>query len=498
MSKKKDWFTPKSYPHIEFPLTPKDHSWVASYVQNPKKISKHSFLPFIHKEIVTRKFRKEYDIRGNALNCGERKASEKKRDIFYASHFDSQIFSYYSSILSTSYEELLAKNGLNKVVTAYRRIPLNSGNSNSRHMCNIDFANEVFEYIRDKSPCPLIAIAFDIKSFFDNLDHKILKQQWAKIIEETNLPTDHYNVYKNITRFAYVNQNDLFNTFKDQIWVESKTGVRRQKKIKKNKHLKNQGAIAYCKKQDFLKNKHLIKSHKVLDNKCKSKRTKGIPQGSSISAILANIYLFDFDKKINEVTEKNGLYRRYSDDIVVVCENHRKDEIIELFSNEIEKYKVEIQPSKTQIFHFFTLDHRYQCFNEISKYNFKQTKQFEYLGFAFDGNYTYLKSSSLATYYRKMKRVVRRHKYYARHTSNKKSNGEIFKKKLFLKYSYKGAQRRRIYRMNKDTNEWHVTNRFDWGNFITYAKLAANNMKNNKINHQIRKHWRILNEEIRK
>ncbi len=183
--------------------------------------------------------------------------------------------------------------------------------------------------------------------------------------------------------------------------------------------------------------------------------------------------------------------------MVVVCDFFRKHEVIELFAKEIAKYKLEIQPSKTQIFHFLKLDHKYQCFNEISEYNFKQTKPFEYLGFAFDGNHTYLKSSSLATYYRKMKRVVRRHKYYAKHTKST-SKGEIFKKRLFLKYSYKGAQRRRIYRMNIDTLEWHKTNRYDWGNFITYAKLAANNMKNNKINHQIRNHWQKLNEKIKK
>ncbi len=45
MNKKKDWFIPKGYPHIEFPLKQKDRGWVASYVQNPEKISKHSFLP---------------------------------------------------------------------------------------------------------------------------------------------------------------------------------------------------------------------------------------------------------------------------------------------------------------------------------------------------------------------------------------------------------------------------------------------------------------------
>ena len=44
-----------------------------------------------------------------------------------------------------------------------------------------------------------------------------------------------------------------------------------------------------------------------------------IPQGSSISAVLANIYMIEADKKINEyVVSLGGMYRRYSDDFIVV------------------------------------------------------------------------------------------------------------------------------------------------------------------------------------
>nr|WP_321454198.1 reverse transcriptase domain-containing protein [uncultured Carboxylicivirga sp.] len=498
MKKKKDWFLPKGYPHIELPLKQKDRPWVASYIEDDENISKHSFLPFIHKQIVTRKFRKRYDCNGNVLNNGERISDIKIRNIFYASHFDSQIFSYYSSILSKQYEKRLIENDLTNIATAYRRIPILADKKNSRNMCNIDFANEVFEYIRSKTPNDLVAISFDIKSFFDNLNHNTLKRQWIKILDVKNLPDDHYNVFKNITQFSYVYQSELFNTFKKQIWVESKTGIRSQKWIKENRYLKSQGAIAYCKKSDFLNHKYLIKSNKYVDSKRTIKRIKGIPQGSPISAVLANIYMFDFDLKIKNVIGKEGLYRRYSDDMVVVCEKTRRDEIIDIFSKEIRKYQLEIQASKTQVFHFVNIKGEYNCFNESENGSIKQTKLFEYLGFAFDGKNVFLKSSSLATYYRKMKRVVRRHKYYAKYTKDETSKGEIFRKRLFLRYSYKGAQRRRVFRMNPKTHTWHITHKFDWGNYITYAKLAQNNIKNNKIKQQIKNHWKILNDEINK
>ena len=57
----------------------------------------------------------------------------------------------------------------------------------------------------------------------------------------------------------------------------------------------------------------------------------GIPQGSPISAVLANIYMLDFDYEINKYLESiGGIYRRYSDDMVAICPLDKKDEVIKL------------------------------------------------------------------------------------------------------------------------------------------------------------------------
>lgn len=481
-----------------------DRKWVATYVKNKEKIARHAFLPFVHKQILARKFRKEYDECGKVMHEGKRILSSKPktRDIFYANHLDSQIFSYYSNIISKKYEKLLNSRNLENNISAYRRIPKNKDIKNTRNRCNIDFANEVFEHIRAQYPRPLVAITFDIKSFFDNLDHHILKQKWALSVGKSRLPNDHFNVFKNITKFAYVRQIDLFNLFKDQIWVQSKSGKKRKKEIVKNKYLKDQKAIAYCTKKEFIelkkKTKGLIKSYKFRDESQKVRRISGIPQGSPISAVLANVYLIDFDTNIKNLIEKDGFYRRYSDDMIIVCDKERKNEIIERLTSEIERYKLQVQSAKTQVFHFSpsTNAGKYKCLYETKTKQLISTRRLEYLGFEFDGDKVFLKSSTLAKYYRKMKRTVRRHVFFAEHTRNISSKGEVFRKRIFLNFSYKGAHRRKIYRMNKNTNEWNKTKKYDWGNFITYAKLASNNIKNNKIKQQIRNHWRILNELI--
>jgi hypothetical protein len=51
-------------------------------------------------------------------------------------------------------------------------------------------------------------LAIDLKSFFSTLDHKILKDQWCKILNEKELPKDHYRVFKACTNFKYVLLDD--------------------------------------------------------------------------------------------------------------------------------------------------------------------------------------------------------------------------------------------------------------------------------------------------
>ncbi|VEI52978.1 hypothetical protein [Capnocytophaga sputigena] len=40
-----------------------------SYILSPENIAKHSFLPFIHKTSLVRKFRKEYNEEGNPIKA---------------------------------------------------------------------------------------------------------------------------------------------------------------------------------------------------------------------------------------------------------------------------------------------------------------------------------------------------------------------------------------------------------------------------------------------
>lgn len=511
VKKKKDWFKIKRYPHIGLPLDNRDRfKWIESYITNPNEIAKHAFLPFIHKTSKVKKFRKDYSNLDGSLNVKFksgtkvlRKESEKKRELFYASHMDSLIFSYYAMLLSNSYEDKIKENQLDEVVNAYRSVPVNPLKVDSSNKCNIDFANDVFKYVLNYKEEEFTVIAFDISSFFDNLNHKLLRDVWADVLGVEKLPIDQFNVFKNITRFSHVDIVDIFEEFKDKIYTRkiNKFGEPleiKQKKIDKIKYLRNQDAIAFCREKEFfkLKGKLLQPSKTRIINGVETYRDFGIPQGSPISSVLANIYLLHFDSLVNKyISSKGGIYRRYSDDMVVICPIASKEELTQLVYNEIKKYKLEIQETKTQIFQFKRKGDKLVCgqeFKGVTNWN----KNFIYLGFEFDGNSVLLKSASISGYYRKMKRAVRR----AKHFSNRKYSptiGIIFKQRLFRKFTYKGAKRNRKYIWNEEEKKFIKTDSYNWGNFLSYAYKASNIMVNNKIKQQTKRHWNILNELIK-
>jgi hypothetical protein len=499
MKKEKDWFRIKRYPHIGQPIKMIDKSWVNKYVTNTVTIKNHAFYPFIHRSSLKRKYRRDID-RKTGMRSKMRLASVKPRELYYANHLDSNIFSYYASLLNEAYNKRLRIEGLDRVVTAYRKIQIDPSNINSPSMSSSDFAAEVFNYILTHKAQKLIAVTLDIKGFFDNLDHKKLKQAWYSLNSSSKtLKEDEYNVFKNITNFSYINENQLFNAVKDKIIVQKKSGVQKHKPIKRLHHLKKQGAIAFCNKEDFeteIRSKNLIIGNGSVAH---IKRTKGIPQGSPISSVLANIYMLPFDIAINkQVSEWEGLYRRYSDDMIVICDESYLGDLVKLFDDKINERSLDIQHDKTQIFKFSHNGIRYECGQQY-ELNFHSHKNLEYLGFEFDGYHSLIKSASLSNYYRRMKRSCNKSKFYAKTTGVSRVKGEIFKSRLYKRYSYLGSGRKRLWRPDKsDPKKWNKTEFYNWGNYISYAKLAASRLPNQKIDGQLKRHWNILNVIIKK
>jgi RNA-directed DNA polymerase len=125
LKSKHPWFKRKGYLHFDFSLGKKE---AEIYVTNPANIVRHRFSPLIHYEQITRKVRRDkvaerrYKASGKITEKPKLTVKEKSRNIFYTSHIDGYIYSYYAYMLQKHYEEFLAKNELTSNVIAYRSI----------------------------------------------------------------------------------------------------------------------------------------------------------------------------------------------------------------------------------------------------------------------------------------------------------------------------------------------------------------------------------------
>ena len=405
-----------------------------------------------------------------------------------------------------SYGKYLADKDYSSVAVAYRKIPkdaLQKGNK-----CNIEFAADVFQFIINNKHRKLSVIVADVTSFFDNLDHRLLHKQWKKVLNVEDLPADHYKIYKNLVDYKYVNENELFKRFHHNLIVERHKpndayGIElKRKSVSKIYHLRQENVVAFCYSGEFFREAtDLIRVDKPFNKQIREKQGKknkrGIPQGTPLSATLANIYMLDFDAKIYDEASKlhkNVYYQRYSDDLILVCDQEDEKYFYDLICEEIvNNAHLEIQESKTNIYRY-ELDYNNVLVGGISKDGIvNANKQLEYLGFVFDGNKVKVKTSGFSKFYRNMKHSFRRGIHFAKQAYI--PSNSLFERRLYKRFTHLGAKRRlRWIADSSSQTGYRRTTNYDWGNYISYLNKANTAMKEinqgNDINKQYRKVWK--------
>ncbi|MBS7821459.1 group II intron reverse transcriptase domain-containing protein [Wohlfahrtiimonas chitiniclastica] len=410
-----EWFKKRSYLHFDEKVGPKIAEKI---VTNPQKVSQHSFYPMLRYNSISTKIKKD-------AQTGKLIKEKKPREITYSSHIDAHIYSYYGKILERAYEQQLSKLQISECVLAFRKL----GKS------NIDFSYEAFNEINKISTCHVVAL--DISGFFNNLDHTHLKDIWARILNEASLPSDHYSIYKSLTKYSYCKVDDIYEEFKIS---------------PNNPWYQRQRICSPIEFRNRVRKKGLITIHKD---------TKGIPQGTAISALLSNIFMLDFDVQMHKLmTEYNGSYRRYCDDMLFIYPPTQDIIDVEKFvSQEIASYSLSINNDKTEK-RFFQ--------NGISD------KPLQYLGFTYDGTKILLRSAALAKFSSRMNKSLR----LVKRTIDTQSKGlsqrvPLRRKKIYERYS-------------------HLGNR----NFIRYGLRASQMMDSHAIKKQLRPLWNRLNTQL--
>ncbi len=489
--KSKDWFKDRGYPHFSN-RTPSDvRDSVEGYISKSHKVALHSFYPLILKEIKQRRY-KLTNFDGIAKRShrksehGVVSSNAKIREILYATHIDAHIYSFYNKNLQARYEDYLLNDPhLSNSISAYRQIETLC---KTKFKNNVHFAHDIFEHIKFRGNS--VALAFDIENFFPSLDHKLLKKAWCTVLRTKALPKDHYNIYKAVTNFSYVKLSDLKT--KNNHFDEKH--LSKFKKIGKNTFFNNI--------KDLINAKIIIFKNQKLNLE---KILIGIPQGLPISALLANIYMLPFDEAIiNELSVKHNIfYRRYSDDIVIICEENQIKLVEDFVECEIEKIKLMISIPKTEVTVFKDVESKLMSYRKKGDI-LKKNVPLNYLGFEFYGYQTLIKSKNLASFYRQMKQsIIRKHKRTERIKENRLNDSEpLFKRKIYRLYSFKGVKTRHLPSKRVDYINGRLSvKKFERkfrGNYIRYVYRASEEMNSPEIKMQVRNHWRILQSTLNK
>lgn len=428
---KKEIFKDKRYTHLDIK---KHHQDYQKRVKNVNWVSHHGFYPFIHFEINLDKYVDD--------ELGKHVKS-KTREIYYSAHIDRFIYEYYGNQLNNAYNHFVTEQGTGKASIAYR--------NNIPGKCNIHFAKEAFEFIC-KCDTAYVFVG-DFSNFFDKLDHKYLKETIKDVLNKQELNSAEYAIYKNITHFTYVEAND----------IESFKGKSRAEMRELDKYFDTEEFQTF-------KSRYLNKNP----------NDYGIPQGSSISAVYANVYMIHFDKMMNDfATSNGGFYRRYCDDIVMVIpclEEKIKDESYKdiakkIFSIKDQIKNLELNEDKTE--QFFYNKGRLEVITGNSSL-------INYLGFTFDGKDVRIREKSLFKFYNRAYKKI------------KKVN--ISKSKMYFI-----AGKKAVYKSY--THLGNTKSRKTYGNFLTYAYKAQKIFESSdyltcSIRRQVKGHWNKINNRL--
>lgn len=420
----KNIFKQKTYKHIDKVVDIKD---IELKIKNPNYIISHGFYPFLSYTLEFRKYTEEINEETN------HHWKIKPRPIKYASHIDRCIYQWYSYLLNEKYNSYCNKNDLNKSAIAYRTC--------LRGKTNIEFASIAFNFIKKCESCYILVS--DFSNFFDFIEHKKLKENICKVMGLAELSEDFYKVFRSMTKYSYIEKQDIIDYLINK-------GLETEDSIKKNNSLFEKISWKEAKKE--LKDK--IETNK---------ETYGIPQGSPLSGIFANVYMIDFDQKANEYAKsKKGLYMRYSDDLIMIIPTNEVNSINDIW-DELSKIKKDYPTLKMNISK--TSGYLYENNQIISLHSQvpnmqKGGKFISYLGFSFDGKYIKFRDKTLTKFF---------YKFY------RKIDGMVFRESIRLKKGIKKQTKIDKHRILKELNSNGESRKF-----IDYANRAKRVFKNEK------------------
>ena len=366
-----EWFRPRGYRHFDAQIGPP----FAERISQVQIVERHSWLPLIYYEKRVKRYKRK-----------ERKTPFKPRPIMYASHRDSCILSKYAWELSRDLDAYYEQSGLDRHVIAYRKL----GKS------NYHFSADALRFARARPLC--VVLCYDIRGFFDNLDHRILNDRLKRILGTPELARDWFAVFRHVTRFSVVAREALAAHPR----FGPKLSIRSREPIATIAEIIAEGIPIKTNQNRF-----------------------GIPQGTPISSAFSNLYMLDLDLRMVEVCGRRGaLYQRYSDDILIICNSGDEALIKSAFALQLKDHRLEINDDKS----------------ERMVFDPRSSETFQYLGFNISTDGAVIRPGSLARQWRKARRSIARTKKIGTAAVASGEASKIYTKKLRKRFYPVGAR----------------------------------------------------------
>lgn len=395
---------PRQYAHFD---TPMDEKTLATFTVSADQVATRPFLPLLGYTKVERRM----DFSGDFPAL-----APKERQIRYASHVDSAIYSLYADDLSKLYDAELQRLGLERAVLAYR-----SGIGN-----NVNFAKSLFDEVRERGAC--VVVCLDVSKFFDNISHAVLKDNLIGLLGGVKLSKDWLKIFIRLSNYEYVTKESL----------EPVVGKIRTRHI--------------CDVETFrTKVRPLIQKHR---------EDHGIPQGTPLSGLFANISMLGIDGYVHRLmTDLGGSYRRYSDDIALVFRDDTQvAPALDAITQALRDHNLAINEKKT-------------CISHVQKVGGMQSvtgDDLQYLGFTYDGRRILVRPGSMTNFYARMKRGIRQ---YIKGAKKKGVTANTIRKRVPVgRFTHWGDDR----------------------NFVQYVYKAAETMESPEMKRQLRRHVLIF------
>ncbi|ANU51420.1 reverse transcriptase/maturase family protein [Limosilactobacillus reuteri] len=433
-----------TYKHFDKPLSNNiKRKIIKEILRDNNYVARYRHLPFIEFPIAFQKYSRK------------RKRYEKKRIISLPSHHDAFLYKVYSKLLSECYEIYLRQKGLSEVPLAYRK-----GHS------NITGAKEAIDKMSTQDSW---VIKGDFSHFFDNLNHDVLLKNVKKVIRNINggeFSNDWLRLLRNLMNYRYINLEDI------------------SKEI-----TSNHNRISYINSLSELDS--LLKNDKL---KVSKKHKVGIPQGTALSAVLANIYMIEFDEWVRDYLRQfDGFYRRYSDDFIVIIPKQQIEtgEIGEVEEKIIDKSRDKlsliIKKEKTHLFYYSKQDKKVYLYSSDKRLH---ESELNYLGFSFNGMEVNVRPKTIYKFrYRGKKainKLVENISIY-RQIQNSTYNMDNDKLNGWQKYVKESAEKGyAIPKRRQYTKMYLISHPVKRKNFLSYAfnaeKIFSENSGNYKVN----------------